>query len=67
MQSIMKDGISLAYEDVNRFGTNQDVRSTLFLHGWSCDHTAFTPQANFFSRSHRVVSVDLRGHGMSRS
>lgn len=37
----------------------------LFVHGCGCDHTHFASQAEFFSRSHRVVSVDLRGHGRS--
>ena len=37
----------------------------LFVHGFGCDHTHFAPQAEFFSRSHCIVSVDLRGHGRS--
>ena len=37
----------------------------LFVHGWGSDYTSFAPQAEFFRRSHRVVSVDLRGHGKS--
>jgi pimeloyl-ACP methyl ester carboxylesterase len=37
----------------------------LLVHGWSCDHTYFAPQFERFSRSHRVVAVDLRGHGAS--
>lgn len=34
----------------------------VFVHGWSCDHTFFAPQADHFSTAHRCVSVDLRGH-----
>jgi len=37
----------------------------LFVHGCGCDHTDFAAQSEFFRRSHRVVSVDLRGHGRS--
>ena len=37
----------------------------LSVHGWGCDHSAFAPQAEFFSHSHRVVSIDLRGHGQT--
>jgi pimeloyl-ACP methyl ester carboxylesterase len=37
----------------------------LLVHGWCCDHTYFEPQARHFARHHRVVSVDLRGHGRS--
>jgi pimeloyl-ACP methyl ester carboxylesterase len=37
----------------------------LFAHGWCCDHSYFEPQLDYFGRSHRVVAVDLRGHGRS--
>jgi pimeloyl-ACP methyl ester carboxylesterase len=57
---IKKEGITLAYQDIN-----PDSPPMLFVHGWGCDHTALAPQAEFFRRSHRVVSVDLRGHGKS--
>ena len=39
----------------------------LFLHGWCGDRSFFAPQFDHFSRSHRVVSVDLPGHGESRA
>jgi hypothetical protein len=60
MQLIKKEGVTLAYQDIN-----PGSPPMLFVHGWGCDHTAFAPQAEFFRRSHRVVSVDLRGHGKS--
>ena len=37
----------------------------LFLHGWCGDRSFFAPQFDYFSGSHRVVSVDLPGHGTS--
>jgi pimeloyl-ACP methyl ester carboxylesterase len=37
----------------------------LFLHGWCGDRSFFAPEFEHFSRSHRVVSVDLPGHGQS--
>jgi pimeloyl-ACP methyl ester carboxylesterase len=37
----------------------------LFLHGWCGDRTFFAPQFDYFSRTHRVVAVDLPGHGES--
>jgi pimeloyl-ACP methyl ester carboxylesterase len=37
----------------------------LFLHGWCGDRSFFAPQFDHFSQSHRVVSVDLPGHGES--
>jgi pimeloyl-ACP methyl ester carboxylesterase len=56
-----RDGVKLFYEDRGGDGV-----PLLFIHGWCCDHTYFAPQAEHFAaRGHRVVSVDLRGHGQS--
>jgi pimeloyl-ACP methyl ester carboxylesterase len=60
MQLIKKDGVTLAYEDIN-----PGRPPMVLVHGWGCDHTSLAAQAEFFSKSHRVVSVDLRGHGKS--
>ncbi len=36
------------------------------MHGWCCDHTYLAPQFEHFAAlGHRVVAVDLRGHGRS--
>ena len=37
----------------------------LTLHGWCGDRRFFAPQFDHFSATHRVVSVDLPGHGDS--
>jgi pimeloyl-ACP methyl ester carboxylesterase len=37
----------------------------VFVHGWCCNYTHFQKQFDHFSANHRVVSVDLRGHGDS--
>jgi pimeloyl-ACP methyl ester carboxylesterase len=37
----------------------------LFLHGWCGNRSFFAPQFDYFSQSHRVVSVDLPAHGKS--
>lgn len=43
-----------------------DKRPVVLIHGWCCDHQFLAPQAEHFSRlGHKVVSVDLRGHGQS--
>ncbi len=60
MATIVHKGIKLAYEDR---GVGKPV--FVFVHGWTCDRSFFAPQAEHFARRHRVVSVDLRGHGES--
>ncbi len=57
---IVRDGVRLAYED-----RGAGKPSSVFVHGWTCDRSFFAPQAEHFSRRHRVVSPDLRGHGAS--
>ena len=60
MPTIVRDGTTLAYEER---GTGEPA--LVFVHGWTCDRSFFAPQAEHFARRHRVVSVDLRGHGES--
>jgi pimeloyl-ACP methyl ester carboxylesterase len=55
-----RDGIKLVYEDRGQGGP-----ALVFAHGWTCDRSLFAPQAEHFAPRHRVVSVDLRGHGGS--
>jgi len=50
----------LAFDDAGKGDPNM-----LFLHGWCGDRTFFAPQFKHFSGAHRVVSVDLPGHGES--
>lgn len=54
------DGVSLPYED-----TRTELPPLLLVHGCGFDHNSLTLQRDFFRKSHRVVSVDLRGHGKS--
>ena len=37
----------------------------LFVHGWCGDRGFFAPQFGHFSAAHRVISMDLPGHGDS--
>lgn len=39
----------------------------VYVHGWGCRRTDFTPVAAFLPAGHRVVAVDLPGHGDSTS
>jgi pimeloyl-ACP methyl ester carboxylesterase len=59
MHALEKEGLTLAYEDC---GMGPPI---LFVHGCSCDHSMFDAQFTHFRRRHRVVNMDLRGHGES--
>jgi pimeloyl-ACP methyl ester carboxylesterase len=37
----------------------------VFVHGWCCDQSYWEPQLANFARKHRVVTIDLAGHGKS--
>jgi pimeloyl-ACP methyl ester carboxylesterase len=60
MEHLVRDGVSLCYTE-----QGSGDPPLLFVHGWCCDHTHFQPQVDRFSRDHRCVAVDLRGHGES--
>ena len=60
MATIMHNGVKLAFED-----RGAGKPAFIFVHGTACNRSFFAPQAEHFARRHRVVSVDLRGHGES--
>lgn len=37
----------------------------VFLHGWACDRTVWNGQVDALAPRHRVIAVDLAGHGES--
>jgi pimeloyl-ACP methyl ester carboxylesterase len=52
--------------DVTLFYTDQGQGSPVVLvHGWSCDGTDWSWQIPALVSNHRVITVDLRGHGHS--
>lgn len=55
-----KDGASISYEV---FGAGEPT--LVFVHGWSCDARYWRAQVPVFSKKHRVVVLDLAGHGNS--
>ena len=59
-QTLARDGVTLAFTD-----TRSTLPPIVFVHGCGDDHTVFKHQVSNFSRSHRVVAIDLRGHGKS--
>jgi pimeloyl-ACP methyl ester carboxylesterase len=60
MSRFRRDGVALFYEEA---GVGE--LPMLLVHGLACAHTHLTPQLEHFSDDHRVVAVDLRGHGQS--
>jgi sigma-B regulation protein RsbQ len=54
------DGLPLAVEARGR-GTP----ALVFVHGWMCRASYWEPQLAAFAPSHRVVALDLAGHGAS--
>ncbi len=54
------DGVSIRYDDL---GAGDPA--LVFVHGWSCDRSYWSGQLEHFAQSHRVVNIDLAGHGDS--
>jgi pimeloyl-ACP methyl ester carboxylesterase len=54
------DGLTIQYE-----AAGSGEPALVFVHGWSCDRTYWRPQIEHFSKSRRVVTLDLGGHGAS--
>jgi pimeloyl-ACP methyl ester carboxylesterase len=57
---LSKDGTPISYEI---YGTGEPT--LVFVHGWSCDSRYWRAQTPHFSKKHRVVILDLAGHGHS--
>ena len=57
---LSKDGTPISYE---MYGAGEPV--LVFVHGWSCDARYWRAQVPYFSKKHRVVVLDLAGHGHS--
>ncbi len=55
-----RDGVKLAFEE-----TGSGSPPVVLVHGWTCNRSYFAPQRDHLAGKHRVVSVDLRGHGES--
>jgi pimeloyl-ACP methyl ester carboxylesterase len=55
-----KDGVPISYEI---YGAGEPT--LIFVHGWSCDARYWRAQLPYFSKNHRVVLLDLAGHGNS--
>jgi len=58
--AMSKDGTSISYEV---FGNGEPA--LVFIHGWSCDSRYWRAQIPHFSSKHRLIVLDLAGHGHS--
>ncbi|NMN96391.1 alpha/beta fold hydrolase [Antrihabitans stalactiti] len=60
MSTIDRNGVTLAYEDVG-----VGAPPMLFVHGAYCTRADFVSLVAHYRPQHRVIAVDLRGHGES--
>ena len=60
MKKLNRNEVALAYQD-----RGAGARAIVFIHGLGFDHTTFGPQIELFSRTHRVIAMNLRCHGAS--
>ncbi len=54
------DGVHIRYEL-----SGEGEPTLIFIHGWCCDRSYWREQLPYFAKKHRVVSIDLGGHGES--
>ena len=54
------DGVAISYDLQGRGGP-----ALVFVHGWCCDKTYWRRQLSHFAERHKVVAIDLGGHGDS--
>ncbi len=45
----------------------QGEPTIVFVHCWTCNHTFWDAQVDYFSQHHQVIWLDLAGHGESGS
>ena len=60
VKRLIRGDIALAYEEAG-----DGEPALVFVHGVACHRGFWTGQLTYFASAHRVVTVDLRGHGAS--
>ena len=58
--AVSPDGVSIAYEV-----RGEGEPALVFVHGWCCDRSYWNEQLPHFAQKHKVVTIDLAGHGES--
>jgi pimeloyl-ACP methyl ester carboxylesterase len=61
MPTLRRPTVTLHYDDVGP----RDAPTVVLLHSLLCDRTMYEPLAAELSGTHRVLNLDLRGHGRS--
>ena len=60
LKTANRDGVNLRYLD-----TGSGDPALVFIHGWCCNQSMWGDQIEAFAPNHRIIAVDLRGHGES--
>jgi len=60
LTALAPDGVSLSYTVQGK-----GEPTLVFVHCWCCDKSYWDNQVPYFEKKHRVVTVDLGGHGES--
>jgi pimeloyl-ACP methyl ester carboxylesterase len=50
---------------IHSTASGKGPRTVIFVHGWTCDSTSWNGQVPALSKTYRVVTVDLPGHGQT--
>ena len=58
--AISADGLLIHYEV-----EGEGMPALVFIHGWSCDHSYWQKQMEYFAPRYTVAAIDLGGHGNS--
>ena len=58
--AVSADGVQIRYEC-----GGEGEPALIFIHGWCCDRSYWREQLPYFAKKHRVVAIDLAGHGES--
>jgi len=53
--------------DIHWSSTGSGEQTVIFVHGWTCNETAWSAQVPAVSSKYRVITLDLQGHGRSGS
>lgn len=59
-RSAQLDGAKIHFTD---YGAGENV--LVLIHGWACDETVWSGQAPALAAKHRLLTIDLPGHGQS--